>query len=98
MLNALWLVTIVALTLAIGFGASMSVAGKSHQFTGTVKSVDASTLTVRKSAKKMRTFSIDKDTKGTAKVGDKVTVSCTLVATQIEAASAPPPAVKRPAN
>ena|SRR5438034_3633526 len=98
MKRTFWLVTIVGLTLAIGFGAGMSAAGKSHQCTGAVKSVDANRLTVEKSAKKVRTFAIDRDTKGTAKVGDKVTVSYTLVATQIEAAPAGPPAVKRPAN
>jgi len=68
------LLAVAGLALALGFGAGMSAAGKAYQFTGTVKSNDAGTLTVEKSAKETWTFSTDKDTKGTAKVGDKVTV------------------------
>ena len=47
-------------------------------------------LTVEKSAKETWTFSTNKDTKGTAKVGDKVTVYYTMVATEIEAKAATP--------
>jgi hypothetical protein len=90
--------TIVCVASALGFGAGMSAAGKSYQFTGAVKSVDGATLTVEKSAKEVWTFSTDKDTKGTAKVGDKVTVYYNMVATQIEAKAAAPAAAKKPAK
>ena len=83
---------IAALALGIGLGAGLSAAAKTYQFTGTVKSADAGTLVVEKSAKETWTFSTDKDTKGTAKVGDKVTVTYTMTANNIEvkpAATAP---------
>jgi uncharacterized protein YxeA len=86
------LAAIAALALGIGFGAGLSAAAKTYQFTGVVKSADAGTLVVEKSAKETWTFSTDKDTKGTAKVGDKVTVTYTMTATNIEvkpAATAP---------
>ena len=75
---------ISALALGIGFGAGLSAAGKTYQFTGTVKSNDAGTLVVEKSAKETWTFNTDSSTKGTAKVGDKVTVTYTMTATSIE--------------
>jgi hypothetical protein len=56
--------TIVVVALALGFGAGMSAAAKSSQFTGTVKSADGGTLTVEKSTKETWMFSTDKDTKG----------------------------------
>ena len=49
-------------------------------------------MTVQKSATETWTFSTDKDTKGTAKVGDKVTVYYKMVATEIEAKPAAPAA------
>ncbi len=79
-----WTLAIVAMALALGFGAGMRAASKTYQFTGTVKAADASTLTVEKSAKETWTFDTSKDTKGTAKIGDRVTVYYTMVATQIE--------------
>jgi hypothetical protein len=82
------LTTIVGMALAIGFGAGISAAG-GYQFTGTVKSNEGGALTVEKSAKETWTFSTDKDTKGTAKVGDKATVYYKMVATEIEAKAAP---------
>ena len=85
MKRILLLLTIAAIALVIGFTAGVSAAGKSYQFTGTVKSNDGGVLTVEKSAKETWTFSTDKDTKGTAKVGDKVTVYYKMVATEIEA-------------
>jgi len=91
------LLAVAGLALALGFGAGMSAAGKAYQFTGTVKSTDAGTLTVEKSAKETWTFSTDKDTKGTAKVGDKVTVYYKMIATEIEAKAAPTTA-KKPAK
>jgi hypothetical protein len=98
MKRIIWFLTIVCVASALGFGAGMSAAGKSYQFTGTVKSSDGGMLTVEKSAKEVWTFSTDKDTKGTAKVGDKVTVYYTMVATQIEAKAAAPAAAKKPAK
>jgi hypothetical protein len=97
MKRILWLVAIVVVALTVGFGAGMSAAGKSYQFTGTVKSSAGGVLTVEKSAKEVWTFSTDKDTKGTAKVGDKVTVHYNMVATEIEAKAAAP-AAKKPAK
>lgn len=85
MKRILWLLAIASVALALGFSAGMSAAGKSYQFTGTVKSADGGTLTVEKSAKEIWTFTTDKDTKGTAKVGDRVTVHYNMVATEIEA-------------
>jgi len=75
---------LVVLALGLGFGAGVKAAGKSYQFTGTVKASDAGTLTVQKSASETWMFDTNKDTKGTAKVGDRVTVYYTMVATQIE--------------
>jgi hypothetical protein len=73
----------------------MKAAAKAYQFTGTVKSNDGGVLTVEKSAQETWTFDTNKDTKGTAKVGDRVTVYYTMVATQIEAKAAPAPAKSR---
>ena len=61
-----------------------AAAPKSYQFTGTVKSVDGTTFTVQKSATETWDFSTDPSTKGTPKVGDKVTVQYRMVATSIE--------------
>src|SRR5262249_15619133 len=85
---------LLALSMILGFGAGMRAAGKAYQFTGTVKSNEGGTLTVEKSAKETWTFTTNKDTKGTAKVGDKVTVYYTMVATEIEAKAAPTSAKK----
>jgi hypothetical protein len=73
---------IVALVLA--FVAGGYAATKSYQFTGVVKSVEGSTFSVEKSAKETWTFETSKDTKGTPKAGEKVTVSYKMVATDIE--------------
>ena len=97
MKRILWLVVIVSVALGVGFGAGMSAAGKAYQFTGTVKTSDGGVLTVEKSAKEVWTFSTDKDTKGSAKVGDKVTVYYKMIATEIESKPAAP-AAKKPAK
>src|SRR5437868_9183557 len=76
---------IAVLALIVGFGGGLTAAGKSYQFTGTVKANEAGTLTVEKSAKETWTFDTNSDTKGTAKVGDRVTVYYTMMATRIEA-------------
>lgn len=85
--NVLWLSAIV-LTLVLGFFTGVNAAAKAYQFTGTVKSNDGGILTVEKTAKDVWTFSTDSSTKGTAKVGDKVTVYYKMVATEIEAKAA----------
>jgi hypothetical protein len=92
------LLSLLVLTLiTVAFAAGGYAAGKSYQFTGVVKAVDASSMTVEKSAKETWQFDLSKDTKGTAKVGDKVTVYYTMSATQIEAkpAAAATPAKKK---
>ena len=91
-----WLVAIAAVALALGFGAGVSAAGKAYQFTGTVTANEGGVLSVEKTAKETWTFSTDKDTKGTAKVGDKVTIYYKMVATEIEAKAAPKVAPKAP--
>jgi hypothetical protein len=87
---------IVVVALGLGYEMGLGAAGKTYQFTGVVKANDSGTLTVEKSAKEVWTFDTGKDTKGTAKVGDKVTVYYTMMATQIEnkpgTAAAKPPA------
>jgi uncharacterized protein YxeA len=76
----------VVLVLACVVSATVAFAApKTYQFTGTVKVVDKDTLTVEKSATETWTFSTEAATKGTAKVGDKVTVTYRMVATTIEA-------------
>ena len=88
---------LVLALITVAFAAGGYAAGKSYQFTGVVKAVDATSMTVEKSAKETWQFDVSKDTKGTAKVGDKVTVYYTMSATQIEAkpAAAATPAKKK---
>lgn len=93
---------IVLAAAAALFSLTVHAAAKSYQFTGVVKSVDGATFTVQKSATETWEFSTDAATKGTPKVGDKVTVQYRMVATSIEskgdAASKPPSAAgKAPA-
>jgi hypothetical protein len=88
MKRSVWLMLLLGAVLVAAFGARTIAAAKSYQFTGTVKAVDGSTLTVEKSASETWTFSTDSSTKGTAKVGDKVTVHYTMVATEIESKAA----------
>ena len=78
--------TAVMLLLVLAFAAGGYAAAKSYQFTGVVKAVDSSSLTVEKSAKETWQFELAKDTKGgPPKVGDRVTVSYRMVTTEIEA-------------
>ena len=74
----------VLVLLVSAFVAGGDAAAKSYQFTGTVKAADGGTITVEKSAKEVWQFEVSKDTKGTPKVGDKVTVMYKMVATEIE--------------
>jgi hypothetical protein len=91
MKRALWMSAMVILALTLGFEMGVTAAVKTYQFTGTVKVSDAGTLTVEKSAKETWTFETGKDTKGTAKVGDRVTVTYKMVATDIESKPAAAP-------
>jgi uncharacterized protein YxeA len=75
---------VLVLTLVIGFVTGGYAAAKSYQFTGVVKASDAGTLTVEKTAKETWQFEVGKDTKGQAKVGDRVTVYYKMMATKIE--------------
>ncbi|MCU1386419.1 MAG: hypothetical protein JWL71_5116 [Acidobacteria bacterium] len=78
---------LVAFVLAMNVSAFVAggyAADKSYQFTGDVKAADAGTMTVEKSAKETWQFEVSKDTKGTPKVGDRVTVYYKMVATEIE--------------
>jgi hypothetical protein len=83
MRRALIVVFVLAL-IGSAFVAGGYAASKSYQFTGVVKAADAGSLTVEKSAKETWQFDVSKDTKGTPKVGDKVTVYYKMVATEIE--------------
>lgn len=79
------LIAFFALAMLVSaFVAGTYAAAKSYQFTGVVKASDASSMTVEKSAKETWQFEVSKDTKGTAKVGDKVTVYYKMTATEIE--------------
>ena len=84
MRRILWIVMIAALLVAAAVAGGYA-ASKSYQFTGTVKATDGGMLTVEKTAKETWQFEMPKDVKGTAKVGDKVTVYYKMVATEIEA-------------
>ena len=64
-------------------------AAKSYQFTGIVKTAEGDTFTVQKSATETWEFTKDASTKGTFKVGDKVTVKYKMIATEVEASAAP---------
>jgi hypothetical protein len=89
-------VALMALLLMLAFVAGGYAAAKNYQFTGTVKAVDATSLTVEKSAKETWQFDLPKDVKGGApKVGDKVTVYYKMVATEIEAKAATPTKTKK---
>ena len=91
-------VTFVVALLALmmmAFVAGGFAAAKSYQFTGVVKAADGGSLTVEKTAKETWQFETSKDTKGTAKVGDKVTVYYKMVATEIESKPAAAPAKKK---
>ena len=78
------LAALVVIAVVFAYAAGGFAAAKSYQFTGTVKAADAGTLTVEKSAKETWQFEVSKDTKGTPKVGDKVTVYYKMVATEVE--------------
>jgi hypothetical protein len=70
-------------------------AAKSYQFTGVVKTVQGDTFTVQKSPSETWEFTKDASTKGTPKVGDKVTVHYKMIATDVEASAAAPAKPKK---
>jgi hypothetical protein len=84
-MRRLFITAFVLAMLLAAFAAGGYAAAKSYQFSGVVKAADAGSVTVEKSAKETWQFEVSKDTKGTPKVGDKVTVYYKMVATEIEA-------------
>jgi len=87
-MRRIFFATVLIVALVAAFVAGSYAATKTYQFTGVVKSDDGGTFSVEKNAKETWTFEKDGSTKGTAKVGDKVTVEYKMVATRIE--SKPP--------
>ena len=81
-------ITAVLIVLVALLTITAYAAAKSYQFTGVVKTVQGDTFTVQKSATETWEFSKDAATKGTVKVGDKVTVHYRMIATEIEASAA----------
>lgn len=74
---------LILIVTALTYSAYAAV--KTYQFTGVVKTVTGETFTVEKSATETWEFSKDAATKGTVKIGDRVTVRYRMVATEIEA-------------
>jgi hypothetical protein len=93
-MRRLSLCILFAAVLAILTLTAYAAAPKNYQFTGTVKTVQGTTFTVEKSAAETWEFSTDASTKGTPKVGDKVTVRYRMIATDIETKPAATPAKK----
>jgi hypothetical protein len=85
---------VFAALMAVLTLTAYAAAAKNYQFTGTVKTVQGTTFTVEKSAAETWEFTTDATTKGTPKVGDKVTVRYRMIATDIEAKPAAAPAKK----
>jgi hypothetical protein len=83
-------ITAVLFILVALLTISAYAATKTYQFTGVVKTVQGDTFTVQKSPSETWEFSKDAATKGTIKVGDKVTVHYKMIATDIEASAAAP--------
>ena len=81
-------VLFAVVTAALTLTAYTAAAAKSYQFTGVVKTVESGTFTVQKSASETWEFSTDASTKGTPKVGDKVTVRSRMIATSIDSKAA----------
>jgi len=86
MVKRIFVGAVVMLLFVLAFVAGGYADAKSYQFTGVVKAVDSSSLTVEKTAKETWQFEVAKDTKGgPPKVGDRVTVRYKMVAAEIEA-------------
>ena len=90
-------ILVAAVMAALTLTAYAAAAAKGYQFTGVVKSVDGATFTVQKSASETWEFSTDASTKGSPKVGDKVTVQYRMIATNIDSKAAGPAAKAAPA-
>ena len=88
---------LVAAVMAALTLTAYAAAAKGYQFTGVVKSVDGATFTVQKSASETWEFSTDASTKGSPKVGDKVTVQYRMIATTIDSKAAGPATKAAPA-
>ena len=84
-MRRLFLGALIVGALLFAFVAGGFAAAKTYQFTGIVKSDDGKTVAVEKSAKETWVFEKTSDTKGTAKVCDKVTVHYKMVVTEFEA-------------
>ena len=82
--------TVVLFLLVALLTISAHAATKTYQFTGVVRTVQGDTFTVQKSPSETWEFSKDASTKGTFKVGDKVTVHYKMIATDVEASAAAP--------
>jgi hypothetical protein len=78
-------ITLALVILVALLTASAYAAAKTYQFTGVVKTVQGDTFTVEKDATATWEFGKDAATKGTVKVGDRVTVHYRMIATNIEA-------------
>ena len=75
----------VLILLVAALTYSAYAATKTYQFTGVVKTAQGDTFTVQKSADETWEFTKDAATKGTVKVGDRVTVHYRMIATEIDA-------------
>jgi hypothetical protein len=78
-------ITAVLLLVVMALAYTAYAAAKTYQFTGVVKTATGDTFTVQKSATETWEFTKDASTKGTVKVGDRVTVHYKMIATDIEA-------------
>ena len=78
-------ITAVLLILVALLTMTAYAAARTYQFTGVVKTVQGDTFSVEKSATETWEFSKDAATKGSVKVGDRVTVHYRMIATAIEA-------------
>ena len=78
-------IAVVLIFLVTVLTYSAYAASKTYQFTGVVKTATADSFTVEKNATETWEFGKDASTKGTVKVGDRVTVHYKMIATTIEA-------------
>lgn len=79
-------ILVVALLAAASLG--YAAAANKYQFTGTVKTVDATTLVVENSKGEVWQFSEEGFTAAKPKAGDKVTVHYRMIVTSIDAKAA----------
>lgn len=73
----------LAMGLVLGAAVTAYAATKTYQYTGVVTDGSAKQISVDKGGD-VWDFSLDGDTKGDAKKGDKVTVTYRMIATKIE--------------